>query len=109
MSDGVKVCRPNFRRAAVALGVRIGLEKRDASAPNRSSADARAGAGPARKPSLDGEQAATEASRARDARRALERGRGKRPDMQNWIRLVLRGAGEVRWDSGESSLPAHGR
>src|SRR5688572_30440554 len=93
MSDGVNVCRPNLRRAAVALGVRVGLLKRDDSAPNKSSAEARAGAGPARKPSLDGEHAATNASRARDARRALGHGRDPRPDMKNWIRLVLRGAG----------------
>src|SRR5688572_26788855 len=92
MRDGVNVWRPNLRRAAFALGVRVGLEKRDASAPNRSSADARA-APPARNPSVDGEQAARAATSARDERRAHEPARGQRLEMENWIRLLLRGAG----------------
>lgn len=93
MSDGVNVWRPNFRRAAMALGVRVGFVKRADSAPSRSSAAARAGAGPARKPSEEEVHALKASSADKQVTRAADDARAPDVEVKDRFRMSC----SVRW------------
>lgn len=91
----MNVCRPNLRRAAMALGVRVGLVKRAESAPNRSSAAARAGAGPARKPSEEEVHALRASSADKQATRAADDARASAVKVKDRFRMVAPYGGDT--------------